>query len=112
MICDADSYFGNKPFSTPRKPVETDQKTPVPRRMTTNEETTPLPINTIIIEGYTSIPDFSTVRELIVKLASLNFVQSADLLSDDKLITTGDEKDAPPPRGFLRFVLEVKLKET
>jgi len=111
MICDADSYFSQKPFSPYRKSIEDTTKPSLYSKPMEKEEKTPPPINTIIIEGYTSVPDFSTVHELIIKIASLDFVKNADLLRDDKLTTDASDKNASLPPDFLRFVIEVKLKE-
>jgi Tfp pilus assembly PilM family ATPase len=69
-------------------------------------------MNRLIIEGFTSRENLSTVKALIEKLKTPPAVQRADLLSDD-LIFADPERDKQWSRGrFQRFVLEVKLVQS
>jgi Tfp pilus assembly PilM family ATPase len=103
MICDADSYF------TKAAPVRTSKTSMRDRRRAastaTQEDKPDTGIERILIEGTTQTPDFSTVKDLIIKLKALDFVVSADLLNDDETVS-GSRSDA----GGQRFVVDVKTR--
>jgi hypothetical protein len=111
LVSDAESYF--KPPADPAKPG-TPPAMRDRRRTPAAANVSPAPVSSvptfdhIVIEGYTQTADFTTVKALIARLKAAEFVASADLLSDDKLVAT-----AQKPRVVLSnakpFVIEVKL---
>lgn len=105
MICDAESYFTGRPKED-RKQFERDTvRRPDERSLAAARKT----FERIVIEGYTRKEDFSLVKDLIAKLSASDLVISADLLSDDKLVSWGAVPVRPPP-GARAFVLDVELR--
>jgi type IV pilus assembly protein PilM len=104
LITDAQSYMNRRPATTVRRGVRD-----VRRDTATAKEPNWLPKRTIIVEGYTSKYNFSTVDSLIRELKQAPFVASADLLSDDRIAQ--ETPQLTPKRGGLkRFVLAVELR--
>ena len=104
MVADADSYFSppasSAPTTTPRN------RTPRP---TAAAGTNTTAFTRLIVEGYTTKGDFSTVKLFIAELGKAPFVESADLLSDDQLVGGSDE-ERPGGAKSKRFVIDVRVK--
>ena len=62
----------------------------------------------IVIEGYTPKADLVTVKELIAELGATDFIESADLLSDDQVVADADRVPRKG-RGARRFVVDIKV---
>ena len=62
-----------------------------------------------MIEGYTRSPNFSTVRDLIVRLCATNLVASADLLGDEQTVEDPRFKEIWDHPFANRFVVDVKV---
>ncbi|MFO7870830.1 MAG: pilus assembly protein PilM [Kiritimatiellia bacterium] len=106
LICDAEMYY------SPRLGSSSEEKTlglrDLKRRKKRREQTKQsLCPERVIIEGYTRTRDLVTVKALIRKINGADFVDSADLLSDDKVITY--EENFAWPRAARRFVIDVRL---
>ena len=63
----------------------------------------------IVVEGYTPVDNLSTVKELIAKLAKAEFIESVDLMGDDKLIQDPDRDKKWANTAARRFVLDIKV---
>jgi len=105
MVCDADSYFGGEATPMPGTHTSSSRRgrpSPAQPGQVKQEHR----LSRIMIEGYTLKQDLSTVQALIARLEEADFVESADLLSDDKLVG-----DAPGgvPHNAIRYVLDVKI---
>ncbi len=109
LIADADSYFPGRGFTPPRRRKNPDEPDVNPLRPAASDGI-PSMVQTLIIEGYTRRLDFSTVRNLIVSLKTLDFVESADLLGDDRVVLPPEATRPALRPGVQRFVLEVKLR--
>ena len=105
MISDADSYFTRQwAAAQPAARGLRDRRRASAPPVTSNIATSGL--QRVIIEGITRTPNLSTVKELITKLTSSGLVESADLLSADKL------RSEPIPEGVgfqQRFVMDLKV---
>ena len=66
-------------------------------------------IRGVIIEGYTRKQSFSSVQKLIDQLNKADFVEKADLLSDDKLVQPERQEDRAHDTRSKRFVISVKV---
>jgi Tfp pilus assembly PilM family ATPase len=108
MVCDADSYFArDKPEAARRAAGMRDPRRarPLPVR----QEVSTGRIERVMIEGYTSTPALTTIKDLIARISSQPYVKSADLLRDDELILDPDSPERkvyPEARGF---VIDVAL---
>jgi len=111
MFSDADSYFSKNPFSKRRRKPDAGGPNPAKQPPEQDADAPPAPINAIVLEGYTRTPDFSTVRNLVLAISDLQFVEGADLLSDDKLVVPDGTEKAVLQPGVQRFVLEIRLKK-
>jgi Tfp pilus assembly PilM family ATPase len=109
MICDGESYFGDvlkqrEPPDRRRPP-----NAPPPPDAKALEEIA-VSLDRVIVEGYTRRGDFSTVKALILNLSAGEFVESADLLADDKI-------QPPPPDRVAdtnvehRFVIDLRIRQ-
>lgn len=103
MVCDADTYFDTNPLGPPDEDP-TGRRRPDPRRNRTNPATNAV-LDRVIIEGFTPKSNLSTVKGLIASLNEADCVESADLVSDDKLVATDTRYAA---RDLKRFVIEVR----
>lgn len=104
IISDAQTYMTRRSSSTVARRGVRDTR----RETATPKEPSWSPKRTIIVEGYTSKYNFSTVERLISELKQAPFVASADLLSDDKIAQETPEL-TPKRKGLKRFVLSVEL---
>ena len=114
LVCDGTSYYSKRPAAAllPQDGPTLDDR----RRRQILTSITEAPTNLtaaldrIIIEGYTRKADFSTVQRLIDKLEAADFVKSADLLSDDKLMNPETQEERLQDRLSRRFVIDVKMR--
>lgn len=112
QICDARSYFTEGPINA--KPLPKDN-TPRPHRIGNRREEDLIDlggsngIHRVVIEGYTYTVNLSSIEDLITELRATGFVTSADLLSDDQLVTETDVKAGASARPMRRFVLDLKV---
>jgi hypothetical protein len=104
LISDDDSYF-NRDNYVVRKTARTGAA--ASRKNDAGKPSDVLGIKTVIIEGYTRNSTLATVKNLIAELDKADFVASADLLSDDRLVSTAEGQDKTPG---IRFAIEVKIK--
>jgi cell division ATPase FtsA len=114
LVCDAESYY-NPPAASDAPP---DRAAAEARRTGRNSRTSrdeeaqkaSAPLDHVIIEGYTRAVNLSTVQKMIEALKQVEFVASADLLSDDKLVPREESEDGLRRNRARRFVIDVKLK--
>jgi Tfp pilus assembly PilM family ATPase len=106
-VCDAESYFSFKaaPDSAGSRRGMRDNRRPDPRKALTRTEGL---ASRFIIEGRTRNRSLVTVKKLIAELEKKDFVESADLLSDDQLI--GDSGSDPSQMWLNEFVLDVRVR--
>ena len=90
---------GRRGRRTPAIVKETVEKPPPP----------PACLQRMIVEGYTPEANFSTVRELIDRLAAADFVESADLLRDDQTVEPTNPAAAARNPNARRFVIEILM---
>lgn len=106
MICDAGSYFsaGNPAGGSPSGRTRPDRR----ERTVPPALALPPSLDRLILEGVTGRRSLSSVKELISRLREAPYVASADLLSDDQVVSLAETR--PPAReGGLRFVIDVRL---
>lgn len=104
VVCDSESYFNLKMYEEGMDPYAGDRAA----RTKEEEEQQQAGITSVIIEGFTRNTSLSTVSSLITELGKLEFVESADLLSDDMLATLPQENLEEQLRA-IRFAIEVKV---
>lgn len=107
MICDADSYFSHEPLAPPPPDRSTRGRRLAGRTAEKNSVTNRL--QRVMIEGYTRTFDLTAVKELIARLTAADFIESADLLSDDKVVSDDSSEETPKIHGAQRFVIDVKV---
>lgn len=74
------------------------------------ERSSPIePFSRIVVEGYTSLDDLSTVRKMIEQLRENEMIVAADLLPDDKIRSRPDVVDIWSGYGATRFAIEISL---
>ncbi len=105
MICDADSYFHEEEWNPDTSAIRSGMRDRRAAAKKVGERDRQLGIQRVIIEGYTRQSSFATVKGLIEALREAQFVRSADLLSDDKLV---EAETAATHRGRA-FVIDVGL---
>ena len=114
LVCDGTSYYSKRPASVmlpENAPPPDDRRRRQILTSITEASTNRVDgLSRVIIEGYTRKADFSTVQKLIDKLESSSFVESADVLSDDKLMNPETQEDRIQDKRSRRFVIDVKLK--
>ncbi len=66
--------------------------------------------NMIIVEGFTRSPDLKTVKSLIAQLSAQDYIEAADLLSDDLEVRSPFDKDSDRFNA-VKFLIEIKLAE-
>lgn len=107
MVCDADSYFSPTAFSDLSHVSGHRGRGHRPR--TDKEKGADDQFRHIIIQGYTRTPDLSTVKSLLLKLEDTEFVQTADLLGDDRVISSLVSTNTPRDPSAKVFVIELAL---
>ena len=80
------------------------------KRKLAEKETKRAGLRSVIIEGFTRNSSLSSVSELITALTKLEFVESADLLSDDMLMRL-PQQNIEQQLNAIRFVIEVKVQQ-
>ena len=107
MMCDAESYYPEEglAYLYPEK-MKKDRS----GRPRVKKEDVAL-FSRIIIEGYTAKRNLSSVKTFISKLAAAEFVESVDLLGDDKIVSEADLKKSTRAKRAHRFVIDVKIKQ-
>jgi Tfp pilus assembly PilM family ATPase len=104
MVCDADTYFKTNPLAPPEEGVGSGRRRIDYRLSRENAATNPV-CERVIIEGFTKQSNLSTVKGLIASLKEAGYVESADLVSDDKLV---GQDTRLVSRDMRRFVIEVR----
>jgi cell division ATPase FtsA len=112
LISDADSYYAKKAAvpggrATEGEGVERRRQAPV---ISVDEAGTnsAAGLGHIIIEGYTPMQNFSTVQKMLDRLEASDLIETADLLSDDKLANPEPPSDSSESKAK-RFVIDVKV---
>lgn len=112
MVCDSDSYFWYEPFSpetpsTKRRGMRDHRRKKSKLPGKGEDPTRP---NMIIVEGFTRSPDLKTVKSLIAQLSAQDYIEAADLLSDDLEVRSPFDKDSDRFNA-VKFLIEIKLAE-
>lgn len=112
LVCDGESYYAKRPsaalFSEGDDPGGR-RKAPAPTTVFDSPTNRAPVLGTIIIEGYTRKANFSSVQDFIDKIKAADFVESADLLSDDKLVQPERQEERLNDPKSKRFVISVKV---
>ena len=107
LVADAETYFSQAP-AQPSGPVPGMRERRRAVQRPSEVLTSTSGIDRVIIEGYTRNTSLASVKNLITRLSEADFIQSADLLTDDRM--------APPPVPVAdhmlsqRFALDIRLK--
>jgi hypothetical protein len=113
MVCDAESFFGLDTEASRAAPAASTRRGLRVRRRPTAPSRAEIPqaptFERVIIEGYTRTPNLSSVRDLIARLREAPFVEAADLLGDDALLTGQRAEVVQPALNARNFVIEVTL---
>ncbi len=110
LVCDGESYYAKRPSDAMVGDDASSRKKVSAPTVITDSPTNRVPvIQTVIVEGYTRQQDFSTVQDLIAKLNAAPFVDSADLLTDDKLVQPERQEERLSDTRLKRFVISVKV---
>ncbi len=105
MICDGHTYFSVKRAN---KDVP-DGEGPLLERHAVKEGR--VGFERVILEGYTPTRDLSTVKALIARLETTNFVASADLLYDDMLTSEAVATNVARDVAARRFVIDLEVAQ-
>jgi hypothetical protein len=112
LISDGESYFAPKPDAVIEPPGKLGMRDH--RRTAQPPQTKPKEVGAvfehIIVEGYTRRTNLSTIKQLITKLGDAEYVESVDLLSDDRWSTDTRVEDFARNAGMRRFVIDVKVR--
>jgi hypothetical protein len=111
VLSDAESYFApDIPGQQVRLPpgMRDHRRAKKPEEA---EEEPPAGLQRILVEGYTRDPSLSTVKSLIVTLTAADFVESADLLSDDERLGAVAAGETPRKLDPQSFVIDIKVAE-
>ena len=113
MICDSTFYFTLPRGSLP--PPEEEKRLGMRdvRRRRRRDEDEPHEedqgFRRLIIEGYTPTPNLSTVKELILKLKSTDYVDAADIMADELIPDEGEIRGKRRNPNARRFVVDVNV---
>ena len=111
MVCDSESYFNPAMYSgDEEEPKRSRRSTPRNAKLKEQKEER-VGMSSVIVEGFTRNSSLSSVSDLISELEALDFVESADLLSDDMLMELPYE-NMEQKLNAIRFVIELKVKQT
>jgi Tfp pilus assembly PilM family ATPase len=108
MMCDAESYYPKQGMAYLYPETAKKKRS---RKPNAEEEEDAGLFSRIIIEGYTAKRSLSSVKTFISQLAAAEFVESVDLLGDDKIIVEADLKKSQRAEKAHRFVIDVKIKQ-
>jgi Tfp pilus assembly PilM family ATPase len=99
-------------FRTLRAPAPATPAPNSPQAAPARKELVAALANTFIVEGYTSKPKLTSVREMINRLKTSPEVARVDLLSDDQWLKPAGipELEGEKLPDFKRFVLEIEVK--
>jgi len=114
MVSDSDSYFSFQPPTDPtaRKRGMRDVRRQDPRLAAQAQAKAQGQAPRFIVEGCTRTRSLTTVKTLIADLEKEDFVEKADLLSDDQLIGESAVNAADPSdMGIKRFVVDIRVKQ-
>lgn len=100
LIADGPSYF------TTREQAQRVSAAPPPGSPPDGETR---PAEHLVVEGFTPVTDFSTIRGMIETLRSHPLVSSVDLLGDDKVMDDDERDRRWSFTGARRFALEIKI---
>ncbi|MEI7880894.1 MAG: pilus assembly protein PilM [bacterium] len=111
LVCDGESYQSKSPSASLRTYPEVAGSEHRRLIAAVSESVTnkPARLEHIIIEGFTTKLDFSTVQSLIDRLDAGKLVATADLLSDDKLVQPDAVDGKGTDRRIKRFVIDLKV---
>jgi len=104
MVCDADTYFKTNPLGPSDEEASRGRRLADAKLKRDDIATNPV-CERVIIEGFTKQSNLSTVKGLIASIKEADYVQSADLVGDDKLV---DPDTRYAARNLKRFVIEVR----
>jgi len=113
LVCDAESYYNPPaPSDAPGGRADDTRRLARGGRPGRGDDARQesAPLDHLIVEGYTRTVNLSTVQKMIEALKQVDFVASADLLSDDKLVPREESEDGLRRNRARRFVIDVKLK--
>ncbi len=112
LICDAPTYYAKTPSAALYGAAD---ETAARRHNPTSSVVLDSPTNRapiirqVIVEGYTRKLNFSSVQSLIDKINDSPLVESADLLSDDRLVPPETPEDRSRDPRSKRFAISVKV---
>jgi len=104
IVCDADTYFRTNPLGPSDEETARGRRRADAKLRRDDIATNPV-CERVIIEGFTRQSNLSTVKGLIASIKEADYVESADLVGDDKLI---DPDTRYAARNLKRFVIEVR----
>lgn len=101
LLADSPSYF----------PAQDESEAPLfpPHQSALEGDSLTQPMEHLVVEGYTPMADFSTIRALIETLRSHPLIAAIDLLGDDKLVDDPEREARWAFTGARRFALEIKV---
>ena len=105
MVCDGETYFSVKRANA----TDADGSGPLLERHGVKKGR--IGFERVILEGYTRTRDLSTVKALIARLQSTNFVASADLLDDDMLTSDAVATNIARDVSARRFVIDLHVAQ-
>ena len=112
LICDAPSYYAKSPsvalYGASDDPAVRRHNTKTSDVVDSPTNRAPV-IRQVIIEGYTRKLNFSSVQTLIDKINASDLVESADLVSDDRLVPPETADDKTRDLRAKRFAISVKV---
>lgn len=104
LVADSDSYFGGgtagEPAFRPANGTGVDA-----------EGFDPHFLEGIIVEGYTPHEDFATVKTMIEKLRDIPYVETVDLLTDDRVMRDPARHQAWTNFSARLFAIEIEVKQ-
>lgn len=114
MICDSTFYF-TLPRGSLAPPAEDKRLGMRDARKRKRKQKSDKPneedegFRRLIIEGYTPTPNLITVKELILKLKSTEYVEDADIMADTLIPDEGEIRGKRRNPNAKRFVVDVKV---
>jgi len=113
MICDSTFYFtlprGSLPPPTDDKKLGMRDARKREKKKKNKLEEEDLGFRRLIIEGYTPTPNLFTVKQLILKLKSTEYIDDADIMADELIPDEGEIRGKRRNPNAKRFVLDVKV---
>lgn len=112
LVSDEESYYAKRPSDAllgENDDASGRRRAPGPAFVMDSPTNRAPIIRGVIIEGYTRKSSFSSVQTLIDRIKAAEFVASADLLSDDKLVQPERQEERAHDLRSKRFVISVKV---